>query len=145
MGDGGVEDRSSVAGTFTLLVAPPRLAAIERWFLRAGVFLLPLAYWWATFDRYVLPKLLLARVLVIGLLILFVARAIVMGSLTIRRTPLDLPLLAFVISALISTAFAYNQNVPVFATHSPYDGLLTTLPYAALFPLSLPTFLHRAP
>ncbi len=84
--DAALTARSSVAGTYPLLVAPPRLAAIERWFLRAGLFLLPLAYWWGTFDRYVLPKLLLARVLVIGLLILFVARAIVMGSLTIRRT-----------------------------------------------------------
>ncbi len=47
----------------TLLVAPGRLAAIERCFLRAGVFLLPLTYWWGTYDHYVLPKLLLALVL----------------------------------------------------------------------------------
>ncbi len=83
-----------------------RLAAIERRFLRAGLFLLPLAYWWDTYDRFVLPKLLVARVLLIGLLILFLARVIATGSLTIKRTPLDLPLLAFVISALISTVFA---------------------------------------
>ena len=51
-------------------LTPSLVAGIERWFLRAGVFLLPLAYWWGTYDRYVLPKLLLARVLVIGLLIL---------------------------------------------------------------------------
>jgi len=117
-------------------VTPARLAGIERWFLRAGVFLLPLAYWWDTYDRYVLPKLLLARILVIGLLILFVARAFG-GSLTIKRTPLDLPLLAFVVSALLSTVFAYNQNVAVFGTYSRYDGLLTILMYALLFWLSV--------
>jgi len=114
-----------------------RLAVIERWYLRAGAFLLPLAYWWDTYDRYVLPKLLLARILVIGLVILFVARAFLSGSLTIKRTPLDLPLLAFVASAFLSTLFAENQNVAVFGIYSRYDGLLTILIYAALFWLSL--------
>src|SRR5216683_1865182 len=53
-----------------------RLSAIERWWLRTGVFLLPLAFAWDTYDQYVLPKLLLARVLVLGLLILLVVRSI---------------------------------------------------------------------
>jgi hypothetical protein len=125
-------------------VALPRLAAIERWFLRAGLFVLPLAYWWDTYDRFVLPKLLVARVLLIGLSILFLTRVIATGSLTIKRTPLDLPLLAFVVSALISTVFAYNQNVAVFGTYSRYDGLLTILTYAGLFWLSVQT-LRTAP
>src|ERR1700687_4185023 len=116
---------------------PETLARLQRWFLRAGVFLLPLAYWWGTYDRYILPKLVLARVFVIVLLILFLARAIVSRSLTINRTPLDLPLLAFVASALLSTVFAYNQNVAVFGTCSRYDGLLTILLYAGLFWLSV--------
>src|SRR5260370_37476197 len=68
-----------------------------------------------------------------------------MGSLTIRRTPLDLPLLAFVVSALISTVFAYNQNVAVFGTYSRYDGLLTIMTYAGLFWLSMQTFRNRDP
>ena len=123
----------------TLLVAPGRLAAIERWFLRAGVFLLPVTYWWGTYDHYVLSKLLVARVLVIGLLILFLARTFVTGSLSIARTPLDLPLLAFVVSALLSTFFAYNWNVALFGTYSRYDGLLTIVTYAALFWLSVQT------
>ena len=113
------------------------LAVIERWFLRAGAFVLPLAYWWDTYDRYIIPKLLLARILVIGLLILFIARALVGQSLAIKRTPLDLPLLAFVASALLSTLFAYNQNVAVFGIYSRYDGLLTILIYVALFWLSV--------
>jgi O-antigen ligase len=99
--------------------------------------LLPLAYWWNTYDRYVLPKLLLARVVIVGLLILFVARTIVTKTVAIKRTPLDLPLLAFVVSAFLSTVFAYNRNVGVFGTYSRYDGLLTILTYAALFWLSV--------
>src|SRR5438132_9572330 len=121
----------------TLLVAPGRLAAIERWFLRAGVFLLPVTYWWGTYDHYVLPKLLVARVLVVGLLILFLARTFVTGSRSIARTPLEVPLLAFVVSALLATFFAYDRNVALFGTYARYDGLLTIVTYAALFWLSV--------
>ena len=46
------------------------------WTLRAGVFLLPLAYSPFTYDSYVLPKLLLARLLVAVLLVLFVAHIV---------------------------------------------------------------------
>jgi O-antigen ligase len=119
------------------------LMAVERWWLRVGVFLLPLAYTWDTYDRFVLPKLLLARVLVIGLLILFVARSVIGGALTIRRTRLDLPILVFLVSAFISTVFAFNQNVAVFGTYSRYDGLLTTLTYAGVFWLSVQALADR--
>ena len=114
-----------------------RLALVERWYLRAGLFILPLAYSWNTYDPYVLPKLLVARLLVIGLLVLFLTRGFVTGSLVIKRTPLDLPLLAFVGSAALSTLVAYNQNVAVFGIYSRYDGLLTILTYAALLWLSV--------
>jgi putative inorganic carbon (HCO3(-)) transporter len=110
---------------------------ITRWFLRAGVFVLPLGFAWDTVDQYVLPKLLIARALLLGLLLLFVARAALSGQLTIKRTPLDLPLLAFVVSAAISTAFAANQNVAIFGTYFRFDGLLTLLTYVALFWLSV--------
>ena len=98
-----------------------------------GAFLLPLAYAWDTHDQYVLPKLLLARAFVIGLFILFIVRTIITETWAIRRSPLDLPLLASIASALLSTVFAFNQNVAVFGTYSRYDGLLTILTYALLF------------
>ena len=114
-----------------------RLALIERWFLRAGLFLLPVAFWWDTYDRYVLPKLLVARVLVIGLLILYTAKALSTRTIQFKRTPLDLPLLAFLASAAVSTVFAENLNIAIFGTYSRYDGLVTIATYAALFWLSV--------
>jgi O-antigen ligase len=113
------------------------LARIERWFLRIGLFLLPLAFWWDTYDRYVLPKLVVARILVIGLLILLVARSMATRTLVLKRTPLDVPLAVFLFSALVSTLVAENQNVAVFGIYSRYDGLLTILTYAGLFWLSV--------
>lgn len=113
------------------------IAGVERWFLRAGLFVLPLAYWWDTYDHFVLPKLLVARALVMGLLILFIARALVAHSIEIKRTPLDLPWAVFLASAVVSTFLAANANVAVFGIYSRYDGLLTILTYAALFWLSI--------
>jgi len=110
---------------------------MERWFLRIGLFLLPLAFWWDTYDRFVLPKLLVARLLVLGLLAFYIARTVFTRTLVFKRTPLDLPWLAFVASALLSTFLAENQNVAVFGIYSRYDGLVTILTYAALFWLSV--------
>ena len=116
-----------------------RLAEIQRWTLRVGLFLLPLAYSWNSYDRWVLPKLLAARLLVIFLLVLLVARALAERRLALKRTALDLPVAAFVASAALSTALATNVNVAIFGTYSRYDGLLTLLTYAALFWLGVQT------
>ncbi len=115
------------------------LARLERWFLRGCVFLLPLAFSWETYDGYALPKLLLARVLITGLLVLWLARIALTGTLVIRRTALDLPVLAFVLSAAVSALFAYNLNTALFGTYSRYDGLFTLASYAALFWLAVQT------
>jgi len=120
-------------------VKAPPLAWIERWSLRAGLFLLPLGFSLDTYDQYVLPKLLVARALVLLLLLLFVTRIAISGQVTIKRTPLDLPLLAFVASAVLSTVVAENQNVAIFGTYGRYDGLLTLLTYVALFWLVVQT------
>jgi O-antigen ligase len=103
------------------------------WTLRAGVFVLPLAYSPLTYDSYVLPKLLLARLLVAVLLVLFAAQIVATRTLVIKRTPLDIPIAAFLASAALSSVFAENQNVALFGTYARYDGLLTLSTFAALF------------
>ena len=113
------------------------LHEIERWWLRAGAVLLPLTYLDSTYDGYVLPKLLVARTLVLGLLVLFALRALSSRPLALKRSPIDLPLLAFVALAALSAAFAINPNVAVFGTYQRDDGLLTLITYAALFWLAV--------
>jgi hypothetical protein len=77
--------------------------------------------------------------LVLGLLFLYVARAISARTLAFKRTPLDLPWLAFLASASLSTLFAENQNTALFGTYSRYDGLVTLVTYASLFWLTIQT------
>lgn len=116
-----------------------RLVWIQKWTLRVGLFMLPLAYLPTTYDRWVLPKLLLGRLLVIALAVLYALRVIKEGRIAVKRTPVDLPLLALVASAAISTALSVNVNVSIFGTYSRYDGLLTLAMYAALFWLAVQT------
>ena len=114
-----------------------RLASTHAWTLRVGAFALPLAYSPFTYDSFVLPKLLLARLLVVVLLVLVFARVMATGSLAVKRTPLDIPLVAFLASAALSSLFAENLNVALFGTYGRYDGLFTLLTFAALFWLSV--------
>src|SRR5262249_36191796 len=77
------------------------------------------------------------RALVLTLAVLLVVRLVAERRIALRRTPVGWPLAAFLASAAVSTVFAFNPNVALFGTYARYDGLLTTLTYAALFFLAL--------
>src|SRR5690348_12617353 len=121
-----------------------RLAAAERWIVRVAVLAMPLVYSPFTYDGYVLPKLVFARVVVIALLLVQLVRAASGGGVDWRRTPLDVPWLALVASAALSTVTAVNPNVAVFGTYGRYDGLLTLVLYAVLFYLCVLAIRTRA-
>src|SRR5437773_1931448 len=108
-----------------------------RWVLRAAAFLLPLAFLPNIVDEFVLPKLLLARLLIAVSVVLLLVRWLRQGSITWKRTPLDLPLLAFIGSAALSTVFAINRNVAIFGTYDRWEGLLTIVTYGLVFWLTV--------
>jgi O-antigen ligase len=107
--------------------------------LRIGAFALPLTFLSNIFDGFVLPKLLVARLLLLALATLWLLRFAGTGEVRLRRTRLDVPLLAFIGSAILSTVLAVNRNVALFGTYSRYEGLLTLMTYVALFWLVVQT------
>jgi putative inorganic carbon (HCO3(-)) transporter len=108
-----------------------------RWVLWIGAFVIPLAFLPNVVDEFALPKLLLMRLLIAVLVVLLLLKWFREGTVTWKRTPLDLPLLAFVASAALSTAFAVNRNVAIFGTYDRWEGLLTILSYALVFWLAV--------
>jgi O-antigen ligase len=112
------------------------LEQVHVWLVRLGAFLLPLVVLWSTNDPVVSPKLLAARVLVVLLAALFLARWW-RGEITVKRTPLDLPILTYVVSAGLSTLLAANVNIALFGSYGRLEGLLTIATYAALFWLTV--------
>ena len=115
------------------------LRGTQRLALRVGAFTLPLVVVWSASDSYILPKLLLARLLVIVLAGLWLARCALEGRLMAKRTPLDMPLAAFVGSAVLASFFAVNRALALFGAYQRYEGLLTILLYATLFWLTVQT------
>jgi len=111
-------------------------AQLEARTLQVGTFLLPLSFFWNALDQFVLPKLLVARLLVLILGGLRFYRWTQGDRPFLRRTPVNVALLAFVASAALSTVVAVNPNVALFGTYMRYEGLLTIATYAALFYLA---------
>ena len=112
-------------------------APVARWILRIAVFLLPLAFLPNIVDEFVLPKLLLARLFIAVSAVVLLVRWVRQGTITWKRTPLDLPLLAFIGSAALSTVFAINRNVALFGTYDRWEGLLTIVTYGLVFWLTV--------
>jgi putative inorganic carbon (HCO3(-)) transporter len=112
--------------------------------LRVAAFALPLAFLPNVVDEFILPKLLLLRVVLVALAILLLLRWFSQGAMTWRRTPLDLPLIAFVVAAAFSTVFAINRNLAIFGSYSRWEGLLTIVSYALLFWLAVQTLSGRS-
>ena len=115
------------------------LARAQRATLAGCAFALPLAVLWNASDSYVLPKLLIVRTLALLLAALWLARGVLERQLLVRRTLLEIPLLAFVVSAGISTLFAVNHNLGLIGAYDRYEGLLTIVSYAAVFWLTVQT------
>ena len=113
--------------------------SVARWTLRVAAFALPLAFLPNVVDEFVLPKLLLLRVVLVALTILLLLRWFSQGAITWRRTPLDLPLIAFLGAAALSTVFAINRNLAIFGSYDRWEGLLTIVSYALLFWLAVQT------
>lgn len=113
------------------------IARTSKWVLAAAAFLLPLAFLPNIVDEFVLPKLLLLRIVLVALVVLLILRWFSEGQISWRRTALDLPLLAFVGSAVLASIFAINRNVAIFGTYDRWEGLLTIGSYALLFWLAV--------
>jgi putative inorganic carbon (HCO3(-)) transporter len=115
---------------------PLDLRAAETWTLRAGAVALPLAVWPIGGDRFVLARLAVLGLLVLALVAQRVAGWTAGGRLTRPRTPVDIPLAAFVLSAALSTVLAVNAFYAVVGAPYRYEGLVTIAAYALVLHLA---------
>ena len=120
-----------------------KLQRAQLWLVSISAFLLPLVVLWSTNDPVVLPKILAARVLVLLIAALVLARWL-RAELKVRRTPLDVPILAYVASAGVSTLFAANVNLALFGAYGRMEGFITIATYAALFWLTVQSLSNPA-
>lgn len=92
----------------------------------ALVIATPFLFWNLTSEFYEIPKFLFFLLATVVFLILWAARWVVDGKVTITRTPLDLPLLLLLIVFIISTVFATSRPVAIFGNLPRIHGGLAT-------------------
>lgn len=78
--------------------------------LSLTVFLLPLVFSTITTDPFSIPKEMVLFLGISASLILLGARFVIEGSVRIRRTPFDLPIVIFTLVLLFSSVLAVNQS-----------------------------------
>lgn len=97
------------------------------------IFLSPLVFCPFTFSTFELPKITLIRTITILLLAAGIIKVVLLGELTIRRTPLDIPIFCFAFSIFISALFSINTSYALFGYYGYFEGLLTFLNYFLIY------------
>lgn len=97
-------------------------------------FLVPLIFWKDTSELYELNKMWLVFILAILIAAAWVVKIVVLKKFYLQRTPLDIPILVFLISQIISTIFSWDPYVSLWGYYSRFNGgLLSILSYIFLY------------
>src|SRR3990167_10987485 len=100
-----------------------------------AVFLLiPLAIAGDTSELFEFNKMWLAFSLGIIIAVSWIIKSIVKKEFRIQRTPLDIPILLFLLSQLLSTIFSWDRHISVWGYYSRFNGgLLSIILYIFLY------------
>lgn len=110
---------------------------IAEWGIYAIAVLVPLIFMRGMTNGYTLPKVTSLRLLTLLVLAAFLISALSSGRFRWVRTPLDIPILAYLGINLIATFFSVSVYVSVFGLYRRGDGLITLFNLAILYFLAV--------
>lgn len=97
-------------------------------------FFVPLVFAGDTSELFELNKMWITFGLTILIMFAWFSKMIVQKRFAIQRTPLDIPILLFLLSQIISTLFSLDQYVSFWGYYSRFNGgLLSTITYIFLY------------
>lgn len=97
-------------------------------------FFVPLVFTGDTSELFELNKMWLTWSLTIIIMFAWCSKMLVQKRFVIQRTPLDIPILLFLVSQIISTIFSLDQYVSFWGYYSRFNGgLLSTITYTLLY------------
>lgn len=97
-------------------------------------FFTPLVLWPSNFELFEFNKMMLVYLLAGLIVALWLARSIIDKKFYFKRTPLDLPILIFFVSQLLSTIFSINVHTSLWGYYSRFHGgLISTISYILLY------------
>src|SRR3990167_6978264 len=110
------------------------MSKLIEYLFYALFFFIPLVLWPGTSEVFEFNKMLLVYVLTILIAAAWVAKWINQKKITIRRTPLDLPILLFLLSQILSTIFSIDTHTSLWGYYSRFHGgLISTIAYLLLY------------
>lgn len=97
-------------------------------------FSVPLVMFPYTFELFEFNKMWVVFGLSLIIFLLWICKIVLTKRLEIRRTPLDIPILLFLVSQIISTIISIDSHVSFWGYYSRFNGgLLSTISYIFLY------------
>ena len=97
-------------------------------------FLVPLIFWGNTSELFELNKMWLTYGISLIIIGAWLINSIIRKQLYVQKTPLDIPLILFLISQILSTIFSLDSHVSFWGYYSRFNGgLLSTIIYILLY------------
>lgn len=87
-----------------------------------------------SFELFEWNKMVLVYIFTTFIIGLWVMRSIIASKIIFRRSPLDIPVVFFLLSQLLSTLFSIDPHVSIYGYYSRFHGgLLSTISYSLLY------------
>lgn len=97
-------------------------------------FLVPLVFYSDSFELFEYNKMMLTYGLTIIIITTWILKMIAAQKLILKKTPLDLPILLFLISQILSTIFSIDRHTSIWGYYTRSNGgLLSTICYILLY------------
>src|SRR5882724_6149882 len=98
------------------------------------LFLVPLTFSGNTSELFEFNKMWITFGATIIIMVAWLSKMTLQRKIVIQRTPLDIPLLLFLLSQIISTIFSLDPHVSWWGYYSRFNGgLLSTICYILLY------------
>ncbi|MFZ2202641.1 MAG: O-antigen ligase family protein, partial [Microgenomates group bacterium] len=97
-------------------------------------FFVPLILWPKTSEVFEFNKMLAVYIITILISAAWIIKWLEAKKITIRQTPLDLPILIFLASQILSTVFSIDTHTSLWGYYSRFHGgLISTIAYLVLY------------
>lgn len=97
-------------------------------------FLVPLIFWGSTSELFELNKMFFTYGITLVIFTAWLIKIVIGEKIHFKKTPLDLPLIFFLISQVISTVISLDTYVSFWGYYSRFNGgLLSTICYIFLY------------
>ncbi|MDI6642129.1 MAG: O-antigen ligase family protein, partial [Elusimicrobiota bacterium] len=105
-----------------------------HWIMGLTVLLLPLVFNPSYIDAFNLPKVALFRFAVLIMFTIWIVKNCISKEFVYKKTELDIPVIVFLCTTVLSTAFSINTFHSIFGQHMyHFDGLLSVVSYVLLY------------